>query len=293
MARILGGNPSGEFRGRLGGVVYSRNRAGQVVRQYVKGIDRNSQSQIKARTSFSQAVSAYHMLTPTQKLAWQTYGSQYFTSVNKGHLAGVHSGINAFVSLRNTLLNIQNNMDLAPSLSVNDTPVVGPIIQSPINFVNEAPNAPFMGKLANYGFSEASVIGYQISTGKVNIQLSLIPEGFVPGIATPSANTGTILTDGYNNRVGFMAKISSSAPQQNVALTAPDGLILASSGIIESYTTPSVVTEKMNFELNLSSNVYTSKYLPTVAEQVFATVWMYNSRGEQIRLGGNWLQIGT
>lgn len=293
MARILGGNPSGEFRGRLGGVVYSRNKSGQVVRQYVKGVDRNSASQIAARSAFSQSVTAFHSLNPSQKLAWQVYGSQYFTSVNKGHLAGVHSGVNAFVSLRNTLLNVQKNSALSPHISVNGLPVVGPIVQSPINFVNEAPAHPFAGKLANYGFSDARVISYSISTGVASIKLSLIPEGLFAGTPSVAASTGSVLQDGNGNFVGFLTKLSSSAPQQNVQVQAPDALILASSGLIEQYTTPSVISNEIQLDLNTGSNVLSSKYYPNVAEQVFASVWMYNSLGEQIRIGGDWLQIST
>lgn len=293
MARIVGGNPQGEFRGKLGGLVYSRNRSGQIARSYARPLNRNSAAQVKARAAFAQAIVAYHLLNPQQKLAWQIYGAQYFTSVNRGNLAGAHSGINAFVSLRNTLLNIQNNMDLGPGIDVNGVPVVGPIVQSPINFVNEAPNTPFMGKLANYGISNAELIGYSISTGVASIKLGLIQEGFIPGTGTAGASTSSILTDGHNNYVGVMAKISASAPQQNVFPTAQDGLILASSGLIEQYTTPSVISNEIVFNLHPGINTYSSKYMPQVAQSVFASVWLYNSKGEQMRIGGNWVQIST
>ncbi len=35
MAIIRGGSPFGELRGKLGGSVFSRNNAGQIVRAYV------------------------------------------------------------------------------------------------------------------------------------------------------------------------------------------------------------------------------------------------------------------
>ena len=100
MARVLG-NPVGEIRGKLGGAVFSRNKSGAIVRQYVVGTNRNSQRQHDVRQSFGAVSKAFSGLTPAEKAEWNLFAkdAQRFQPL-QGSNEGQFSGYNAFMALR-------------------------------------------------------------------------------------------------------------------------------------------------------------------------------------------------
>lgn len=99
MARIVGGSPMGELRGKLGSSVFSRNAAGAYVRSYVVPVNPNTASQAQARSSLAQVVGSYHSLTAEQKELWDEY------ALTSGVFS---SGFNAFVSSNQTIRTNQN-----------------------------------------------------------------------------------------------------------------------------------------------------------------------------------------
>lgn len=62
-----------DARGSIGGVTYTRNRAGLVARGRVKPIDPNSADQIAARSRFADLAANFKGLTDAQKAAWDNY----------------------------------------------------------------------------------------------------------------------------------------------------------------------------------------------------------------------------
>jgi hypothetical protein len=90
MARVLG-FMNAVLRGKLGGNVYSANRYGEYVRQYVKPVNPNTAGQSAARGRFAEALAMWHSLNDQNKEGWASFGAN----------AGGLSGINAFMRLRN------------------------------------------------------------------------------------------------------------------------------------------------------------------------------------------------
>ncbi len=106
MARVLG-YVNAILRGKLGGNVFSANRYGEYVKQYVKPVNPNSQAQANARGSFAEALAMWHSLTSEQKQGWQSFADTALTG---------KSGINAYMSLRNRAI---NNERIRVSTSAN------------------------------------------------------------------------------------------------------------------------------------------------------------------------------
>lgn len=97
MARILG-NPFGELRGKAGGSVFSRNRAGQFMRVYVKPAQANSTSQATARGIFGAASQAYVPLTLATKGSWGSFATSVYNPLKKTNV-GQFTGQQAFIGI--------------------------------------------------------------------------------------------------------------------------------------------------------------------------------------------------
>jgi len=97
MARILG-NPYGELRGTIAGTTFSRNRAGQFARAYVKPAQANTGAQIAARSSFGQASQAFATLTESNKGTYESFAVGPYNPLKVTNV-GQMTGQNAFISI--------------------------------------------------------------------------------------------------------------------------------------------------------------------------------------------------
>jgi hypothetical protein len=96
--RIIG-NPFGEFRGKLTGTVYSRNKAGAVARAYVIPSNRNTVAQQKGRARLAAASGGYKYLSGAQVGAWNAFAKESYSPVN-GRVGVSYTGANAYMGLR-------------------------------------------------------------------------------------------------------------------------------------------------------------------------------------------------
>jgi len=90
----------GELSGKLGGMVFSRNKSGAIVRANVKGINPRTVAQLKARQAFKYASVLFRNVSNTNKVLWQEFADNYYNPKN-GTNNGQYSGYNAFMGLRN------------------------------------------------------------------------------------------------------------------------------------------------------------------------------------------------
>lgn len=100
---IIKGSLIGELSGKLGGQVFSRNRSGAYIRQYVIPVNPNTPAQQNARSRFSSAAGGYHTLSDTQKAHWQEYANSIFSPLDEPN-NGQFTGFNAWTSLNNVCL---------------------------------------------------------------------------------------------------------------------------------------------------------------------------------------------
>lgn len=82
MATIKTGQVVAEIRGKLNGSVFSRNKGGAYVRQFVKPTNPNSTKQASVRSLFGTLMSDWRALTEAQRDSWQT-AAQSFKTQNK------------------------------------------------------------------------------------------------------------------------------------------------------------------------------------------------------------------
>lgn len=73
MALVRYGNGVSEFRGSIAGNVFSRGRAGAIVRNRTTPVNPNTQAQADFRYLFSQTAANYTTLTKSQQEAWTEY----------------------------------------------------------------------------------------------------------------------------------------------------------------------------------------------------------------------------
>jgi hypothetical protein len=73
MAKILFGNMIADARGKLGGIVYSRNTAGAYARQKVSPVQPSTAGQLNQRARLTTQTKAWGRLTSAQREAWKSF----------------------------------------------------------------------------------------------------------------------------------------------------------------------------------------------------------------------------
>lgn len=287
MARIIGGNPLGFFSGKMGGVVFAHNKGGQYVRQFVMPVDTKSSAQIASRTVFGQAVSAFHSLDPGVKSAWNVFAASYFNSKNRGNVPGLHSGVNAFVSLRNILLNMDRTKTVEADLdiTINATPATA-VAQDTIVINNSAPVTPMTGVLdsGNYSIIGMNSVSYNSSVSQITVQFG-VAWNATPSAPSPVASTSSILTDGQGKKAGFAVYASNLIPQEGVFVQNPDIILLGNTGLIDDYTTASVVTNQVELTMNYIGSAGVAKNQIISGGTYRFQLYMFNSDGQIIKVG--------
>jgi hypothetical protein len=113
MARIISA-PLGEIRGKVGGNVFSRNKSGMTLRQHVKGVNRNSEAQARARANFSACSSEFGALPENIQSQWNGFASDANSYMPiRGTNQGQFTGAQAYQSLAL----IRKGNDSAPAVA--------------------------------------------------------------------------------------------------------------------------------------------------------------------------------
>lgn len=95
-------NVWGEASGRLGGMVFSRNKGGAYIRRHVTPTNPNSQKQRAVRERFSQRALEFRALPAATKAMWQEYVQTYYSPLTG---SGKGTALNAFISNRQAVDN--------------------------------------------------------------------------------------------------------------------------------------------------------------------------------------------
>lgn len=95
-------NYLGEFSGKLGGMVFSRNKGGAYVRKFVTPINPSTSKQRTVRERFSQRALEFRALPAETKAMWAEYVQTYYSPLTG---SGKGNALNAFVSCRQAVDN--------------------------------------------------------------------------------------------------------------------------------------------------------------------------------------------
>ena len=95
-------NVWGEASGRLGGMVFSRNKGGAYIRRHVTPTNPNSQKQRTVRERFATRSLEFRALPAATKAMWQEYTQTYYSPLTG---TGRGTALNAFISNRQAVDN--------------------------------------------------------------------------------------------------------------------------------------------------------------------------------------------
>jgi hypothetical protein len=112
---LINGQMIGDMKGKLGGMVLARNKAGKIARQYVIPTDAKSGQQVSNRSGFGQAASQWATLTDLQRQQWNNFAATNFSG-KRGAISGSYSGYQSFVAL-NANLAAATRMLVTPTMS--------------------------------------------------------------------------------------------------------------------------------------------------------------------------------
>ena len=97
--KVSFGGGVADGRGSIGGTTFSRNRYGAYARKRVVPVNPRTSEQVRARTTFQAAVTAWRQLTDAQRAAWSNYAAQ--TPVQDKLGATIYlTGLQAFMSVQ-------------------------------------------------------------------------------------------------------------------------------------------------------------------------------------------------
>lgn len=280
MARIIGGSPLGFLSGKLGGHVYSHNKGGQYIRQYVIPVNPNSNAQLTARAVFGCASSSYHSLTPSQKTNWNSFAADVF-SPKKGTNNGQFSGFNAYTSLK-SVCEAGNSNCRAGDMTANNGALGTPAVFNPFDFSADPPvysaegsiGEQVTGKALSLALSNAWV--YEDGKFKVKVDIDGAPSG---------GSDITDFEDSHDHEFGFLVNISNPNPQRGMHFSNPT---FQSLGYIQHPTWDAadlLGVEYFSFES--TNNIYLPNYqsFPSVGNRVLVSLYVANENGCIICIG--------
>lgn len=285
MARILGGGLFGEMRGKLGSVVFARNRGGAYSRSYAKPVDPRTIAQLTARNNFGSASSNYHALTPDIKALWQNFANSVFNP--KTGTTGVPSGFNAFVSL----LNVVNNTKIFSDSEF--TGLVGD--PNPMEFGGTPPTNALQANFGNssgganpYNFGNFGALQYTEGESTILLAGSFSINVTGGGIG-PSGNFEGF-TDSVGNDFGFTVFMSNPVAQPGMFVQNPY-LIQLGTALGISLETPAPIGTTINatFASQLTSGNYSA--FPQLGQYVQLSLFAVSTTGMLLRIGSEFVEL--
>ena len=130
MAKILYSSLIDGIRGRSGGVIFSANAAGPLVRRYAPPIQRATAAQLVRRADFSTMGSLWRGITAAQRTAWNVYAA--LVAQEKTDSLGnafYLNGFQWFVSCNSNLILLSRaTISAAPVIAVPAAPTIGSLV---------------------------------------------------------------------------------------------------------------------------------------------------------------------
>lgn len=220
MAKIKFGMMMTDARGKLGGQVFSKNRAGAYVRTKVTPANPRTSTQMLSRSILGLLSASWSGLTEAQRRAWNNAvndwqktdvfgdsrkptGKNLFTGLNKELLQSGQSQLNLPPEKE-----IMPELDeLTPVVEISATEVVLGVGNVPVGFVLQVSATPSMTAGTSFIDDKLRVIGYQPAGA---IDSTSVYSDYVDKFGTP--------TVGAN--IHFAVKLVATTGQTSVRVSA-------------------------------------------------------------------------
>lgn len=307
MAVIRGGSPLGELSGKMGGLVFARNRGGAYVRSYAVPVNPNTVAQVTARSQFGAAAANWHALTAGEKAQWENYAEQIFQPLVNANGASF-SGHNAFVSLTNVCANANLKAlstantfiyadDEITNWDITGEALYGVVINPPSQFNT----GKLLVETSAGGISAASLevvsVSLEVTGGAVNLTARLKPIISGQSVVGPvSPTTEFTIVDGFQNsianKVGFAFYMSESVNQQGDFIVNPFKIHLGTTLPIIS-TETALNFETFRIESGVPININNYQQIPSPGDIVRITVVMVDQFGQRKLIGAETTTVST
>jgi len=288
MARLTGFT-LGELRGKMGGLVFSRNKAGAYIRALVTPVNPQTVRQQTARYSFGNNSILFQNLSSFQKNCWETFARTHFNPL-KGNSTGIYSGGNAFVALRSSV-NQGNTYNTLP------TSAVGPdsytMISSGYNIVIDPPSTPssatiFTDNAQSYPFLLENIAVN--SNGRANFDLVL------QGVPIASIDTYQNFRNAEGHAFGIGLYMSNNLKFMGAKPNTALKLNFVDTGVIrdisESITSGSVlVTDTLSIEATPNIVAEDIRDFPCAGDVILVTPFIRTEDGVQKLLAPQYVTV--
>lgn len=284
MARIVGGSPIGELRGKMGGFVFSRNSAGQYVRSYVVPVDPNTIAQQRARSSFASASGSWHGLADSDKSLWNSFAKTHFNP-QRGANTGQFSGINAFTALINGQLQYSS---FGASGVLTNGIIPAPVTKTDFAFGMNylPPTETLVNNIATNGII-APGENATMSLGEVTIT----DEGaWTCNLLLSDAIELKETVDVKGNKFGFTVFTSEALDQPNMFVQNPYLQMLKPVFGLE-WDTPASGATTFGIRQNATIDGADYRTRPSSGQYVRATVMLLGLDGQFAKVGAKVVQI--
>lgn len=286
MARIVGGSLIGEIRGKLGGQVFSANKAGQYIRSYRVPTNPRTVAQCRARARFGAAAGTYHSLTALLKANWQNFASSVF-SPKIGINTGQFSGFNAYTSLRATT---ENGNDINQDVDVLVNGASPLIAATEENYSFEDIPPVFQLQPAIKEQVTGSALALSLISASVGADGSFKIELAVAGSPLGGSDIEDFV-DPQDTKFGFLVQMSNSNPQAGMFFQNPYRYTLGYIKPQSLDSTERSAVETLGFESTTSIDPADYQSFPVTNDYVQVSVFNSGASGMLVCLGSLALKV--
>lgn len=207
MARVI--SSSYELSGKMGGLVFARNKGGAYVRAFVIPLNPRSVGQLDVRAGWASAVTSWHALDDATKSNWNMFSATDFKP--KYPKIGVtYSGFNTYVSCFNEL--IQNARVQQSGTWLNLTNTVTPFVANP----PDPPSAAISNMIkVSTGGPTPTITNTTIQLKNVTVTGTNLTAQFQLGTALSSGQFPVFEDANTNTKVGITIMASYPMTQAN------------------------------------------------------------------------------
>jgi hypothetical protein len=298
MAIIKGGSPLGELSGKMGGLVFSRNKGGAYVRQYVIPVNPNTVAQVNARAAFGSSAANWHNFNANEKARWQNYAEGIFSPLLQPNM-GQFSGINAFTSLSNVVANANiRNLGINPlafgsySIETDTVPTIN--VTNETNYaVPDIPPSEFntgvlqaLGGVDQVALTIKNASINEVGNWNVTFSFNLVNTETI-GPSPTTFNLGEMgLINSAGNEVGISCFMSESISQLGDFVRNPFYINLGTTAPI-TFTDVAIEGEDLTIRAQPSLDRYEYQKFPSVGDIVRLTFVMVDKFGQRKLIGAD------
>lgn len=267
------------LRGKLGGIVASRNAAGAYLRSLVRSIQPNSIAQLTAKANFGNGAGIFRALSGLNKALWNGFAKGIFSPKNATN-SGQYSGQQACQSLSASFQN-SNSKNTEFTVKVNDAVLAGG--ETFDSFVGPLDSPPADSVNANLTLQAGGSVAQSLISAVMGLN-GLFSAKFQIGDGTGNDITSWQNASGVNS--GYAVFMSTGNPSSNMAFKSLERYLLGYWKHV-SATIEDDLDGAQDFEFTSTDPFDISKHrqFPSIGETVLISVYFVDENNQMSLVG--------